>query len=294
MIMIDKNWSEKIVRGFECAENNSLSWVYAKSLKEAGALHGLSSRHGGVSTIPGLKSLNLGWNRPEERSNIKENYIRLADAVGFAYESMALVNYKHGDGIEIARSSDAGKGFSAEKGTFPECDALITRSKAITLITLHADCMPVFIFDPAKKISAMIHSGWKGTSMRIAAKAFRKMTDEFACRPDEILIGVGPSISQKHFEVDENVFLIFNEKFPNHQSVCGIDGASIVIFDEERKKYFIDLSAIMAMQLMEAGALAENMTFSESCTFEDAENFYSYRRDGKVCGAMAGFMRIEN
>ena len=274
---------EKITRSHGLRTVDGVTLVYSPRLSDAGCTHGFTMRFGGVSESP-FDTLNLGYNRPEPKENVTENFHRLARAGGFAFDSMAICNFCHGDGVQRAGREQCGWGFPGG-GQFEPCDALYTTDPAVTLITLHADCMPVFLYDPCKKAGAMIHSGWKGTSLRIGQKAALRLIKDCGCAPEDILVFLGPSICPSCFEVDEPVKLIFEEEFP------GVDAAK---WDDERQKYLIDLELVMTAQLLDAGLCAENIQSAGLCTC-CGEGFFSYRRDKKrfgKTGAMAGFLRV--
>lgn len=280
----------KVQRGFQRVEKNGLAWASAPMLTAAGVKHGCTTRRGGVSTTAGMDSLNLGWNRQQDsRENVTENYSRLGAAAGFAYDSMALVAYEHGGNVCLAKGEDKGKGFG--KGTFPPCDGLITSDPSVTLITLHADCMPVFLYEPVIKGGAMLHAGWKGTVLRIGQRAVEQICAELSGKAPEVLAAVGPCICREHFEVDAPVVHQFRQAFSD---VAELDTLPWVEHRSETDKFHIDLACIMALQLMLAGVRPENITIADECTYRQREDYYSYRRDGKPCGAMAGFLQIEN
>ena len=77
----------------------------------------------------------------------------------------------------------------------PDTDALITNIPGLCICVQTADCVPILICDPVKKVVAVIHAGWRGTVSLITAKTVEKMVDEFACNPADMLAGIGPSIS---------------------------------------------------------------------------------------------------
>ena len=270
--------------GFRICEKEGVKWVTIPAIEAAGGVsHGFAMRYGGVSEGP-FSTLNLGWNRPDDKGAIETNYRRLAKAAGFPYESMALVSYCHGDGVEIAHSGDGGMGFPGGK-RYPDCDGLVTQQRDVTLTTLHADCMPVFLYDPVRRAGGMVHAGWRGASLRVGKKAVLKMREAFGCRPQDILAGVGPSICAGCFEVDGPVMEIFQKAFADLPCIS---------WTEETQKYHVDLWRVMGAQLMEAGLLPEHITLSGLCTCHD-EGFFSYRRDKKTIGetgAMAAFLRL--
>lgn len=188
-------------------------WVVSEELEGLGCLHGFTLRSGGVSAPP-FDTLNLGYNRPEPAENVTENYRRLAAAAGFDFSTMALCNFCHGDGVETATAAQRGWGFPNHPA-FPPCDALATNDPAVTLVTLHADCMPVFLYDPAKRAGAMIHAGWKGNSLRIGRKGRPQAHGSLRLpRPKDLRAFFGPSIGPCCFEVDEPVKRVFDAAFP--------------------------------------------------------------------------------
>ena len=284
-----KHILEQVQHGFVRVEKDGVAWYSAPSLLEAGVLHGLSARGGGVSAAPAsLATLNLGWNRPDDAQNVQQNYRRLAQAAGFAYHSMALVRYEHGNAVRYATADDQGRGFAAEAFDAP-CDGLIANSPALTMITLHADCLPVFLYAPSTHTGAMLHAGWKGVVLGIGTQALSRMTQQLDCRAGEMLAAIGPGISRRRFEVDLPVVARFEQaalRWPDAQKEHWLDGP------DERNKYFIDLPQLMAAQLTACGIPAGQITLADHCTYDNPQDFYSYRRDGKACGAMAGFLRV--
>lgn len=279
--MRNASWMKDVQMGFKRSSKEGVQWMFAPALSEHGVKHGFTLRHGGVSDSP-FDTLNLGWNRPEPKENIRQNYMRLADAVGFPYESMALVHYEHGDNIKIVTQADAGKGFGM--GEFPPCDGLITNQLGITLVTLHADCLPVFLFDTYQRVIGITHAGWQGVSKRIAAKAVQKMTKQYGSKPRDILAAVGPCICPNCFEVDAPVKDVFSREFPE---------ADCWSYSEKTQKFYIDLPFVLLSQLQELGVEPINMTCSDACTYEHPEDYFSYRYARKTTGAMAGFIRLE-
>lgn len=272
---------DAIERGFVRQEKNGLAWVYAKRLFDAGAYHGFTTRHGGISHDSLLvESLNFG-ERTESRKNIDRNLDLLAQATNIPVDTMVNISYEHGNKVERVGLKDKGRGILENLPMLPPCDALVTQEEHLTLITSHADCMPIFMVDPKTGSIAGVHSGWMGTSLRIGAKTVEKLQVEFEIDPKNLLVAMGPSISQEYFEVDEPVRDIFAKEFPE---------VDAIIYKPETKKYHIDLWKIMVAQLLEVGVPSANMVLADSCTYANKHDYYSYRRDGHGCGSMIGFI----
>jgi len=274
---------QRVRREAEITDCGGVRLCRVPALVAAGCDHGFTLRCGGVSEAP-FDSLNLGHNRPDDPQKVAENYRRFAAAAGFPLETAAIVSYCHGNGVERLTAAERGYGFPGAP-RFPDCDGFITDDPEVTAVTLHADCMAVFLYDPVKKAGGMLHAGWKGTSLRIGRLAAEKMIAELDCSPQNILAGIGPSICADCFEVDEPVMRIFADAFPDVEAIT---------YRKATGKYHIDLWHIMCAQLMEAGIQPENITVTAQCTC-CGEGYFSFRRDGKLygsTGAMAGYLRV--
>ncbi len=147
---------------------------------------------------------------------------------------------------------------------FLDSDGAITDQKDVLLTTLHADCIPLFFYDPMKEVIGMVHSGWKGTVKEIGRVTVEKLEEAYGCDPADLLVHIGPGISECCFEVDEDVYKMF--KNPKYEK-RGI-------------KYYIDLKHYNKRMLMNAGVKEENITVSEHCTCCETLLFESFRRDG--------------
>lgn len=273
----------RVARGFSLHEAGGVRYAGVPMIEQAGGTrHGFTQRYGGVSKSP-FDSLNLGLKRPDDPEALEENYARLCRAAGLEREELAMAAYCHGDGVEIATCADRGKGFG--RGEFPPCDGLVTAEKGVTLMTLHADCMPLFLYDPIRRACGMVHSGWKGASLRIGGKAVSLMAEKLECRPRDILVGIGPSICPDCFEVEEPVRSVFAGAFPQ---------ANAVMEGRREGKFQVDLWRVMVWQLLEQGIEPGHITLSGECT-RHGPHYFSYRRDKTAVGntgAMAGFMAL--
>ena len=155
--------------------------------------------------------------------------------------------------------------------TFKETDGLITDKPGVALLIKFADCTPIVLFDPIKKVHASVHSGWRGTTQRIALEAIEKMESDFGCQREDLLVYVGPSIDQDHYEVGSEVYDAF-EGFKERDSFFkpGL---------KEGKYYLSMLDANLSI-LKEAGLKPEQMDIERRSTYTD-ESLHSARKEGK-------------
>ena len=89
-----------------------------------------------------------------------------------------------------------------------KADAIITNQKKLPIAVLTADCVPVLLYDYEKKIIAAIHAGWKGAYRGIVRNVINFMHKK-GCNPKNIIGAIGPSITQKNYEVKAD----FKKKF---------------------------------------------------------------------------------
>ena len=144
---------------------NGLLWLSASQLNAGGAVHGFSTRLGGVSRGC-LASLNLGTGRGDEIANVRENFRRFGDAVGFDSRKTVFSKQVHRDEIRVVTAEDCGKGLYREREY--EADGLITNVPGVPLAVFSADCIPILLHDPVCRAVAGCHAGWRGTAMGIA------------------------------------------------------------------------------------------------------------------------------
>jgi len=168
--------------------------------------------------------------------------------------------------------------------TIDDTDALITNERGLFICVQTADCVPILLFDPAKKVVAAVHAGWKGTISKIAGKTVAKMNETFGCNPADIVAGIGPSIHMHAYEVGPEVVETVEANFNNHTALLKPSM-------NEGKAYF-DLWEANQTVLMESGIPEENIELMGLCSFEHADLFYSARRDGSDTGRMVSGIRL--
>lgn len=234
--------------------------------KEKGLLHFVSS---------GLK--DIGFPDAGPIDEIIANRELLAGAVGFEAGQLTMGGQVHSTNIKIVSRDEAGRGAWDKPSRFPETDALVTDNAGVCLTVLSADCVPVLLYEPERRVIAAIHAGWRGTAGNIAGKTAKLMQEKFGCCPERMLAGIGPSIGKCCFEVGEEVAEVFREKFP-------ADEKNILFPGKNPGKYQVDLWEINRRELLCAGLLPENIEVAGYCTVCGHERFFSYRREGKAAG----------
>ena len=268
---------------FKCRPDDGAPIVLACPIfEESGVVaHGFSTRLGGVSAMP-YNTMNLGLNTKDDIENVRENYRRFCKMVGICENNLVLTHQVHSANIKIVSKIDAGKGL-CKQSDLGDVDGLITAERGLPIGIFYADCTPILLLDPKKKVVAAVHSGWRGTLSRIGRKAVQIMKKEFGCKPEDILASFGPSIKECSFEVSEDVFDKFCKEFGTNE-LC----ESRVVGE----KFYIDTDKINKHQLIEEGLKDENISICNMCTYCNDDIFYSHRADGGVTGRMSAVIEL--
>jgi YfiH family protein len=156
-------------------------------------------------------------------------------------------------------------------------DAVISDEEGVWLQVVTADCLPLLLYDPLLRVAGAAHAGWRGSVSNIAGKAVRVMQKEFGCRPENLLIGIGPSIGPCCYEVGKEVMDALAERFRNWESLVG---------RRRGQKGFLDLWEMNRQQLVREGVAEDRIFMAGLCTYCQPDLFFSYRREGSKAGRM--------
>jgi len=160
-----------------------------------------------------------------------------------------------------------------------EADAIFTSEHNQVCLISTADCLPILLTHRQGTTVAAIHAGWRGLENGIITKTIQALNLPGA----DILAWLGPAISQPCYEVGDEVRQKFLEKDP----------ATVNAFiPSVNARWLLDLYAIARLQLAKLGITG--IFGGHYCTYSDQTRFFSYRRDGKVIGAMATLIWISN
>lgn len=231
--------------------------------------HAFSGRNGGFSE-GAFATLNLSILTDDKPENVLQNRKKFCGILGIDPGSLVVTQQVHGDVVYKVTEADKGRGAFTKDTVIPGVDALMTNERGVTLTSSYADCVPVLFLDPVRKVIAVAHAGWKGTLIKIAAKTVQAMAAKYGCRPETLLVGIGPSIGPCHFEVDEPVLKMAQEAFP-------VWGDALLAKNKESGKMHLDLWEANRRQLWDVGVLDENIAVSRMCTACLPERFFSHR-----------------
>lgn len=235
-----------------------------------------------LGTKVNFKTGNLNGKIPEKDYNKTIiDYKNLCDSMGCDYRNLVKGIQRHTNNVKsvYGKINKDKPDFNLEE--YENIDSLITNKPNLILSSTSADCISLLFFDPVKKVIANTHSGWKGTLQRISIKTVEKMIEEFACKKEDIIVCICPSIRKCHFEVDKNVKDMFLEEFKE----LGKENLKEIIEEKiSNRKWNIDTVLINKIILKNIGIKEENIIDSKICTMCNPKSLHSYRAEKENYG----------
>ena len=270
--------------GFLETEKNGLVFYTIPSFTATGLVtHGFTTRNGGCSEFP-YASLNTALHVGDLDDRVLANRTKACRALGMNPADLVTCQQVHGDAVHIVTETDTGRGAVEFAAAIPDTDALATNVAGIPIACCYADCAPIFLLDPVKRVVAVAHAGWKGTAAKIGLKTVRKMTEQYDTIPSDCLAGIGPSIGPCCYEVDESVAENFRE---------GFSETNVLTQALQPGKWRLDVRQANLAALLEAGLRIENISLAGICTSCKNDEFFSYRAENEVTGRMSSLIMLK-
>lgn len=235
-------------------ESHGLQWYQFDLLTEQKKLaHGIFTRHGGASKAP-YDTLNFIAKSPKDIEAVSLNLRKVRDVLNSPPFFSAQL--EHGD--QIHALTDPIKKVIG--------DGIATDQKHFALLTTHADCQAALFYDPIRHILANIHCGWRGNVKNIYSRTVTFLQEKYNCKPANLLVGISPSLGPSHSE-----FIHYKTEWPEQY------------WTYQHQPFYFDLWQISKEQLLAAGILEHHIEIAKICTYENAKDFFSFRRE-KECG----------
>ncbi len=266
-------------------------------VESQGALMAFSTRLGGCSPPP-YDSMNLSASEGDELENVHHNLIVLGENLNIDPAAIRFCRQVHGDGAAIVDSVSSAP---------PMADSMITRVPGVFLAVKTADCVPIVLVDPVKRVAAAVHAGWKGTILRIARKTLRIMTSRFGANPSDVIACIGPSIGPCCYQVDERVLAPFRSRFPSPEQfivqgsgsretreappeTTPAPGPARGRCDNSYPRFALDLAGANRSELVREGIPQANIFSTDLCTACRPDLLFSHRRDNGRTGRQAAIV----
>ncbi len=159
----------------------------------------------------------------------------------------------------------------------PEGDAATAAEPGLILGIETADCLPVLLVDPRRRVVAAAHAGWRGTARGIARKTLDALIAD-GTRPGDVLAALGPGIGPCCYEVGPELVPEFGP------------GGEAFFSAGKGDRLCLDVRAANAAQLREGGVPPGQIHSEGGCTFHEADRYHSYRREGVSGGRMISYI----
>ena len=159
----------------------------------------------------------------------------------------------------------------------PRADAAVAAAPGWLLGVQTADCLPVLLVDPGRRLVAAAHAGWRGTAAGIAARAVEALVAR-GSRPEDLVAALGPAVGACCYEVGEEL-----------REAFGPSGAASFRAGPRGRPH-LDVRAANERQLLGAGLRAAALHHVADCTRCRGDLYHSYRRDGRAAGRMISFV----
>lgn len=250
---------------YKIITKNGIRYIVVPKLKDLGLKHCFT-------TI----DINMSFIYNSYPDKVKDNHKEVFNFMDITPKEVFSSIQKHTNHITIIDDINLGQEYEIGR-VIENNDGFITNLDNVALISKYADCTPIILYDPIKKVHSNIHSGWKGTLQRIGAVGVSTMVHNYGSNPNDILAILGPNICKDDFEVESDVKDLFQDEFNFHNEV---------IFQKNDIKYLIDLHQTNKRLLMEVGVKEENITMINLST-KSNPMLHSYRRDKDKFGLMA-------
>ena len=220
-----------------------------------------SVRDGGVSDPP-FHSLNLSAHVGDDRGAVGENRMRLRTHLPSAPRWL--------------RQAHTARAVRAEEAEIDAtvADAAYTFAADVVCAVTVADCLPVLFCAADGGGVAAAHAGWRGLAAGVLENTAAALRENGG---GALRAWLGPAVGGAHYEIGDEVRAALSRG--------GEDEKCFVARGEG--KWLADLPRLAARRLHD---LDVETTASGLCTYSNAREFFSARRDGKRSGRIAAMI----
>ncbi len=217
-----------------------------------------TTRSGGVSEGC-YAGLNLALHVEDDPQHVAQNRQQLMSCIN-QEQSPVWLEQVHGQRV-VDLSLVA-------QGEVPQADASMSQSAKTGICTvMTADCLPILICNRQGTRVAAAHAGWRGLAEGVIESTIKALQQP----ADQLLVWLGPAIGPEAFEVGDDVREVFLRQ--HYQTEAA--------FVKHRPgHYMADIYQLARIRLSLMGI--ESVYGGGYCTFSDADQFFSFRRDGKT------------
>jgi polyphenol oxidase len=218
-----------------------------------------------LAAVPGLVhgfEQRIGPDGWEQRDDARRRVAHALEGAG----RLHLLKQVHG--THVVRAPWSGR---------PEADAALTDAPGLLVGIETADCLPVLLVDPVRRVAAGAHAGWRGTAAGVARRTVESLVAD-GSRAEDLVAALGPGIGPCCYEVGPELVDAFGP------------GGEGFFRPGPRGRPHLDVRAANRAQLLAAGLRAEHISDVDDCTSCRPDLYHSYRKGGQAAGRMINFV----
>lgn len=217
--------------------------------------------------IQGISTRNFGNMKmiTTDQKAVK-NRERFVAILGIDLNSVVKAEGVHGAKIAVVGKPERGRGAFNQQEAIKGVDGLVTQEPGVNLMITVADCLPIVAYDPILRLVGIAHAGWRGILAGVGESLIKEFKN-LGSNPENLVVGIGPGICQKHFVVKNDTLVHFKDTYPKACLVRNHDG-------------YVDLKRCLTEQLLHAGVTKSNLEVATECTVCNNYYFGSFRQEG--------------
>jgi YfiH family protein len=212
------------------------------------------------------------WAGPAVLAGVTTRHAGLAELLRVLPAGRRTAAAEQVHGVSVAAVGTAAAGMPP----VPGCDALVTGTAGLALLIRTADCLPLFIADPGRRVVGLAHAGWRGLAGGLPARLIAAFRHLYQSRPEDLRAAIGPAIRACCYEV--------GPEFAAHLGP---------FVQECRGRRTCDLVGAARDQLYRCGLRPGRVADSGQCTACEETRWCSLRREGPAAGRMISFILIK-
>ena len=236
----------------------------------------------GVTAGITVRPFDLGLWGNDPSGEVMARWRQFRDGMGFS--RYVLGHQCHGtDVVWAGRSGTAGEagGSNPLHPLSPSNNSLTitdrvdghaTDAAGTCLLVTVADCIPVYLLEPKKRVIALLHSGWRGTAAGILGKGISLLRERAGVEPKDLVMHVGVGICGQCYEVGAEV----------------IEGVGLRADGDG--PWHVSLRERLAHQARELGVT--DISISDHCTAHQSAWFFSHRASKGADGRMVAYLGV--
>jgi YfiH family protein len=180
--------------------------------------------------------------------------------------------------LRLPRQVHGTRVVAADWDAVPEADAVWTAASGVLAGIVTADCVPVLLLAPRRRVVAAVHAGWRGAAAGVVEAALASLRGEGGAGDQDIQAALGPAVGGCCYEVGAEVRDAFRRRTGEIAAPA---------WTTRQGRAHVDLRHAVSLLLAAAGV--SKVAVLGPCT-ACSTTYRSYRRDGSGAGRQLSFI----